>query len=704
MKQRELLTNHIRILLSLALAVCLIFFSVSPTIVGQVELANAAVNPLTESLEPELQIESTAPTISINTPENGALLDASSVVFKGIVTNFDMLEEVTIELFKESDKIGSTVPLSDGKWTISATLPNGTHTITAKAFDTLGNEALTAPINIRMEAIISPVTITEPSNNSYINKPLFKGMTNPNFIVELCTQCSIEDNGDVLGVWQSVTVGEDGSWEFEDPDLEEGSQTTYVRAIDQAGNKSEISNVSFTFDKSRPIILPKVFPENDMTHVPTNTVITITVSDESPIVIETIKEQLITLSQNGNNVLMQPNPEYDPVSKTITFKPWEPLQPAKKYFVYINPLLSDVAGNYSRPRFWSFTTIGDEVSLENNPFGENPHGGYQNNVNTCSNCHSTHVADNPKLLSDPASIEGTDISNYCNACHDGTVGAPIPENSSSNHTHNYGLSIDGLPTSNSCANCHNPHLDWSESNPNLLQDHFSYQHETPNEDIPKSSKEQLCETCHESDSLAKKTDPRVDYRIFQYNRWNTSNGRYEDYQLCLRCHNPIFKEKYETMPDIASFYNNIDEDTKSHYEKTTGLAYSDREITSEEKAFSGHIIKAKDGSPLAGHIPCADCHDTHGSDNIKQLKKSIGHENPTEFTAQTGEWSADLERQFCLTCHNGSTVLYGITVNPPDPVLSTAHNDTTKACSSCHGGSSASFIEATHAPKRLKPQ
>jgi predicted CXXCH cytochrome family protein len=704
MKQRGLLTNHFRIILSLALAVCLILSSVSTTIYGQIKVANAELNPITETLEPELQIESTTPAISITTPENGALLDASSVVFAGEVAHFDSLDEVTVDLFKASEKIGSTIPLTDGKWTISITLPNGTHTITAKAYDTLGNEASTDPTSINIEVIIPPVTISEPANNSYINKPLFKGMTNPNFIIEICTQCSIEENGETLGIWRSVTAGEDGNWEFEDADLEEGSQTTYVRAIDQAGNKSEISDVTFTFDKSRPIILPKVYPENDMTHVPLDTVIEIQVFDDSPLVNATIKEQLVTLSQNGKNVLIQPNPEYDPISKTITFTPFEPLQPAKKYYVYINPLLSDIAGNYSRPRFWSFTTIGNEVILKDNPFGENPHGGYQYNVNTCSNCHSTHVADNPKLLSDPASIEGKDILNYCNACHDGTVGAPIPENATSSHTHNYGVSIDGFATSNSCASCHNPHLDWSEKNPNLLQDHFTYDHPDLEQSIPASSKEQLCETCHEYDSLSIKTDPRVDYRIFQYNKWNTTSGVYEDYQLCLRCHNPLFKEKHESIPDIASFYNNIDEKSKSHYEQTTGLAFSDREITPEDKAFSGHIIKAQDGSPLAGHIPCADCHDTHGSDNIKQLKKSIGHENPTEFTAPSGEWSEVIERQFCLTCHNGSTVLYGITVNPPDPVLSAAHTDNTKACSSCHGGSSASFIEAAHAPKRFKPE
>jgi predicted CXXCH cytochrome family protein len=704
MKQRGLLTNHFRIIHTLALTVCLIFSSVSTTIYGQIKVANAELNPITETLEPELQIETTAPTITLTSPVNGDLLDDSSVVFTGLVSYFDTLEEVTIELFNENEKIGSTLPLTDGKWSITATLPNGTYTITAKAFDTLGNEAITDPVSISVETIIPPATITQPTNNSYSNKSIFQGTTNPNFNIEICTQCSVDENREVLGTWQSVDADAAGIWKFEVPDLQEGFQTTYIRAVDPVGNKSSISDVSFTYDKSRPVILPKVFPENDITHVPLDTVIKIQVFDDYPLEMTTIKEQLLTLSDNGKNVLIQPNPEYDPISKTITFIPFEPLQPAKKYRVYINPLLSDIAGNYSRPRFWSFTTIGNEAILKDNPFGENPHGGYQNNVNTCSNCHSTHVADNPKLLSDPASIEGKDISNYCNACHDGTVGAPIPENATTSHTHNYGVSIDGFATSNSCASCHNPHLDWSEKNPNLLQDHFTYDHPDQEQSIPASSKEQLCESCHESDSLAMKTDPRVDYRIFQYNKWNTSSGVYEDYQLCLRCHNPLFKEKHESIPDIASFYNNLDEKSKSHYEQTTGIAFSDREITPEDKAFSGHIIKAQDGSPLAGHIPCADCHDTHGSDNIKQLKKSIGHENPTEFSAPSGEWSEVIERQFCLTCHNGSTVLYGITVNPPDPALSTAHTDNTKACSSCHGGSSASFIEAAHAPKRFKPE
>ncbi|WP_316570447.1 Ig-like domain-containing protein [Neobacillus sp. YIM B06451] len=684
MKQIGLAT-HIRIMLSVALAVYINFNFLS-----------------TINYHPAKAAESSNPTIFITSPKNGDTVTSNPFIFTGTVSNFNSLNNVTIELFEESRVLGTAAPESDGKWSYSVSLRNGTHTITAKALDTLGNSAISDPVNISVNTEINPVTVIEPASNGYINRSSFSGFTNPNYTVHLCIRCTKNEDNEILGNWKTAVANETGFWIIEIPDQTEGLQTAYVKASDPAGNESTVSEITYTFDKSRPIILPNVYPKNDMTHVPLNTEIKIQLFDESPIAKSSVKDQAITLSQNGTKVLIEANPNYDSETKTITFKPTADLEPGKKYIVNINQGISDTAGNYARPRSWSFTTISDPALLEENPFGENPHGTYQENVNTCSNCHSTHTAENPKLLSQAIGVDGQNISNYCNACHDGTVGAPLPENSMKSHAHDYGVSIDGMPTSNSCASCHNPHLEWSEENPNLLQDHFTYDH--PNDkQIPSSSKEQLCESCHETDSLARKIDPRTNYRIFKYNKWNTALGIYEDYQLCLRCHNQNFKEKYENMPDIAQFYNNLTENIKMQYEKTEKTAYNQREITLEEKSFSGHIIKAEDGSPLAGHIPCADCHDTHGSDNIKQLKKSIGHENPTAFNKSDGEWSESLEREFCLACHNGSTILYGITVKAPTPELSPAHIDVNSVCSSCHGGSSNSFMEAIHAPKRNKP-
>ncbi|WP_404329907.1 Ig-like domain-containing protein [Mesobacillus maritimus] len=719
MNYRRNLLHHNRFRFVILLIICIHLINPTQFLnvvqVGATELITSDTgedNSNTDEIQTEPQpveaesseVEEPEVSISITLPEDGAVFNTSNIDFIGNVTLFETPTDVTVELFSVDNLIGTATVEEDGTWLVSVTLLEGTYSVYAVAKDSLGNLATTEPVNIIIDLTSPFISLNSPVEGAYITEPILSGTTETNSKVKICLQCLEDTEGTITGEWTTLLANEFGEWEHEDTELPEGEHTIYLLAIDPAGNESDYTHLKFTYDKTRPVVLPSVQPKHDMTHVPLDTSFTFMISDNLGLDAASITNEVITLSHNGENIPVNLT-DYNSETGHITFNAETELQPGEKYLVSINPFYKDMAGNIGRPRFWSFTTIGDQVRLENNPYGENPHGMYQNNVNTCNNCHSTHVADNGKLLSDSTPLTDTNIGNYCNACHDGTVGAPIPDNATSSHSHNYGVSIDGSQTKNSCASCHNPHIEWSETNPNLIQDHFTYEHseeavaKNENREIPNSSKEQLCESCHETDNIARMTDPRVDYRIFQYNKWNTSVGLYEDYELCLRCHNANFKEKSPDIADIAQFFNNITEEIKKQYEETEQTSFADRDQT-EEKAFSGHIIKAEDGSPLAGHIPCADCHDTHGSNNVKQLKEKIGHENPSEFTLSTGEWDVSKERSFCLSCHNGSTAIYGVTGTIPDPTLSSGHQEENQSCASCHGGSSQSFIEAAHAPKR----
>jgi hypothetical protein len=719
MNQRRNLLHHYRFRFVILLIICIQLINPNQFLnvvqVGATELTTPEPgqdNSNTEEIQTEpqpaetetSQVESSEFSVSITLPEDGTVFNTSNIEISGNVTLFETPTEVSVELFSGETLIGAAYVEEDGAWLATVTFTEGPHSVYAIAQDSSGNSATTEPINISIDLTSPVITLNSPLEGEYITEPILSGTAEANSEVKICLICSEEAEGTITGEWTTVIVNETGEWSHEETELPEGKHTIYLLATDFAGNESDITHLTFTYDQTRPVILTTFLPQHDMTHVPLNTSISFVISDILGVDATSITNQVITLSHNGESIPVKIT-DYDSETGLTTFIPETDLLPGKKYLVSVNPFFTDKAGNIGRPRFWSFTTIGDQVRLENNPYGENPHGMYQNNVNTCNNCHSTHVADNGKLLSDSASIAGANIANYCNACHDGTVGAPIPENATSSHTHNYGISIDGSQTNNSCASCHNPHIEWSESNPNLIQDHFSYEHseeavqKNDNNEIPNSSKEQLCESCHETDNITRMTDPRVDYRTFQYNKWNTSSGIYEDYELCLRCHNANFKEKSPDIPDISKFYNNLTDEIKKEYEETKEGSFTERALA-EEKTFSGHIIKAEDGSPLSGYIPCADCHDTHGSNNIKQLKDKIGHENPSEFTLPSGEWDVSKERSFCLTCHNGSTAIYGLTGTIPEPTLSTGHQDENQSCASCHGGASQSFIEAAHAPKR----
>ncbi|WML46063.1 cytochrome c3 family protein [Neobacillus sp. PS3-40] len=174
----------------------------------------------------------------------------------------------------------------------------------------------------------------------------------------------------------------------------------------------------------------------------------------------------------------------------------------------------------------------------------------------------------------------------------------------------------------------------------------------------------------------------VTYDIFHYRKSTTRLGDISDNELCLRCHNADKVQKGEVQSDIQPLYI---------------------------KTSSKHNFAALDGSNVTGPLPCAECHETHSSSNIKLLKNKLGQENQDgDFSAPSGGWNNDAEKQFCMKCHNGTTAVYGVVgiavddnhdlVNDPN-----YPNDLTKkihlACSKCHGGTSQSFIEAAHAPQ-----
>ena len=680
--------------------------------------------------------EGLEPTIAITSPVSGSSLNEEDVVITGSVENFPI--EALVKLYLDEVEIETPIQVVDKTWSTQLTLSKGSHTILAQS-EVEGIQIVSDPVEITIDPILPIMSMTKPINGEFVNVKVLEGSTEPSATVKICMDCTMDSDDIIIGSWSSIRADSTGKWVCQNPELTEGNHTVYAKAIDSKGNTSNVIKVEFHVDTLRPQVLPDVFPKQDMTQVPLNPVIKVKISDAN-VLNEAEIMTSINVSQNGTKVEGTIN--YNRDTKEITFTPLEALTPSKKYNVFISPLgIIDAAKNSAFPRFWSFTTVG--IKSEKHP---NPHGSYTNNVDTCGNCHSTHNAQDANLLitktktetSTPEVITIETIAEtnqpkdlvadkFCMSCHDGTVVAPLPENSKAVHTHDAAVEIDGTPSGSSCGSCHNPHLERSENNPNMAQDHITYTHQPSNQVDPNkpteeiSSKEQLCESCHENDSAEKIAHEDVEYSVFKYSKSSTATGIYEDYELCLRCHNEDFNSKYNKSADIASHYNNLTEEIMKQYEKTNGpLSFANREISVAEKNFSGHIIKALDGSPLAGHLPCAECHDTHGSNNLKQLKTSLGHENVQSFTAGDTDsknvkvvldnkevefsiLSDSKERAFCLACHNGTTAIYGVTGEKYDTARTEHKTYPSKSCSYCHGRGETEVekaLSAAHAPKK----
>lgn len=382
----------------------------------------------------------------------------------------------------------------------------------------------------------------------------------------------------------------------------------------------------------------------------------------------------------------------------VLFTPSNPLTLNKSYLVYVDPGLVDDSNNPIFSKFFKFTTKGDMDEADN------PHGHYSLNTNMCANCHSTHIGTSDFL--DGGSYQATSNQlnkdpgkSYCMACHDGTLNAPIADKINSTHQHNNPEGTNSLKKPDSCTSCHNPHKDWAEENPNMLKDHYVYTHNATHPDkglvsAKVDSLDTTCNTCHENNEIVS----NATYEVLSYKKSTTAVGTIDqtlktvsDYSLCLRCHNTAKNTADSKIADIEKYYTQ----TTSGHNLT---------IPTDQNA-------QDDGSSLNGSIPCAECHNTHGSDNIMNLREQLGNvqlADTNKFKTVGTAWNASNERNFCLSCHNNSTEIYGKTgifnMTSNDGNLITGHQiGNLQACSSCHGGASKSFIEAAHAPKTATP-
>ncbi|MDR6121608.1 cytochrome c553 [Bacillus sp. SLBN-46] len=344
-------------------------------------------------------------------------------------------------------------------------------------------------------------------------------------------------------------------------------------------------------------------------------------------------------------------------------------------------------------------------------YGSTSQGNEKYSAGDCASCHNPHLTwskENPNRLKDHFVHLHNDYSKQNN------VNYPYGNNQED--------AIDSLVQP--CETCH-------DSDAQKVKDQYVYKHKDAtiqnNPNYPTiqngvNSLVEACEGCHEHknvselvrlvkehDSINKDDLIAVNYKIIQYGS-SSATGVTDDYGLCFRCHNGNKKwtdknNVEHTISNIKQYYD-VNEDT----DPTKG-SQSMHRITAIDG--SSKLLKSAGTTANDGHIPCAVCHDTHGSSNIILLKNILGFEDRQSFDAletdknSFGVLNDTKERQFCLSCHNGSTAIYGVNGRELDSNLSDGHRDTDiRACSACHGLGTTpkdKALSAAHAPTSGKP-
>ncbi|WP_286229668.1 cytochrome c3 family protein [Neobacillus mesonae] len=603
------------------------------------------------------------PKITVTAPAAGSLFEVTTVEFTGIISDEQTPpNELIVKVFEQPENAEQPIDITeDGKLTITPQanfadftyvkdFSQGVHKITFFVSDQQG-------FSNKSEQTItvgqSQTTAAAPDGTADSAQPTAAG-DNP-----------AEMDGKQPGTVDSGTSEPDQ----ENPSMDQPASN------ETTGNQLTVKKISNRPYMANMFLIPRgradqytpgkkaprgFLPAEDMTRVPLNYQILIEVRSTGSI---PENQPLITVFgeavEGKEKRIKETKIDEDVTAYVYTFTPEKTFTAGTSYDVYLNPNFKNDLEFNIIPRFLKFTTVSahhQDVKDFTQGTGEhiadipddqrsldfNIHGNYSNVTNACAYCHSTHNGGNPNL--EGGTIRAKE-DNLCLACHDGTLSsAGIPEADKYN-TSKFKHAQNHLEKAAACTSCHNPHIPGTPANPNSLQ------------------------------SYKVKDQNGIHFEPYTYKKASTAAGGADDFSLCLSCHN---KSKNK---NIAQYYTN-------------------ENFTNQ----SGHnIIKTKDsGSRLKGQLPCAECHETHGSNNIKMLREDLGNiqpdENLSKFSKTSGRWNAAAERQFCLACHKtkNNTVLYGRTAKFNKTIIE--HQGKDLVCSQCHGGESKTFIEAAHAP------
>ena len=230
-------------------------------------------------------VESAPLTLTIDTVAPTAAADVTLTDANGDPVATDTPTSNSTPVLSGSAEPGSTVTVSDGDtvlgsvtagddggWSFTTpTLSDGSHSLTTVVTDAAGNAgpasdpiAITVdtqppslPADVALSNDDTPIPSGGLTNNA---APVLSGSAEPGSTV------TVSDGDTVLG---SVTVGDDGSWSYTTPTLEDGDHSLSAVVTDAAGNSSASTTpILVTVDTAPPSAATGLQLSNDQSGAP----------------------------------------------------------------------------------------------------------------------------------------------------------------------------------------------------------------------------------------------------------------------------------------------------------------------------------------------------------------------------------------------------------------------------------------------------
>lgn len=194
--------------------------------------------------------DSQPPTVSLTAPAGGASVSGTVWVR---ATASDNVGVARVEFLIDGNLVGSdSAAPYEYEWNTS-TATNGTHTLSAKAYDTAGNAGTATPVTVtvtggRVDTTPPTVAFSFPSNNAVLSGSVTLTATASDDSEVARVEFFLDGNS--LGVGVASLQAGPYAYTWNTTSATPGSHTLYAKAWDVAGNTATTSNVVVTVNQA----------------------------------------------------------------------------------------------------------------------------------------------------------------------------------------------------------------------------------------------------------------------------------------------------------------------------------------------------------------------------------------------------------------------------------------------------------------------
>ncbi|WP_158501761.1 Ig-like domain-containing protein [Vitiosangium sp. GDMCC 1.1324] len=219
---------------------------------------------------PVAAADAVVPTVALTSPSVGARVGRSVSLTASASDNVGVAR---VEFYDGTVLVSTrTAPPYTSTWN-TANAANGTHTLSAKAYDAAGNVGTSASVSVTVDNQAPTVSLTAPGGGTTVGGPVLlsatasdeSGVARVEFLVD--------------GMPLGSAVSAPYVWTWEPVGVTPGTHVLSARAYDAAGNVGTSASVTVTVDNQAPTVSLTV-PEGGTT-VGEPVLLTATASDES---------------------------------------------------------------------------------------------------------------------------------------------------------------------------------------------------------------------------------------------------------------------------------------------------------------------------------------------------------------------------------------------------------------------------------------